>query len=338
VFLALISSGCAQKIQLKAIKSAQISDGAIKDIAVLPFSNDTLSQSAKIDSALSNVTINGVKYFNVVDRVNLEKIMAEKKLNDSGLVDLIHNDSNIGLKEIRTIVTGEVALNDVKQSNYLEERTDYQTCLETVTDKKGNSICNKYRTYNMACVANLYSLGTNVKFIKVADSKVIFSRSFSQNSKATHCADDNNVLPSKESVNANLATQIADNLITIVAPSYVYFTVTLLDDEDVDFTREQSKTLKTALELLKNERTEKSNEILKRLNSALENKSYVVLYDLGVTEEALGNVYEAYEFYNKAENIALDKNEVIKELSIAISRVKQNITEFEKANKQLSSK
>jgi len=337
IFIALLCSGCAQKIQLKAMKSAEISDGAIKDIAVLSFAKDTISQSIKIDSALQNFSINGKKYFNVVDRIHLEKIMAEKKLNDSGLVDLIHNDSNGGLKEIRTILTGEVALNSLQQSNYLEERTDYETCLVTLSDKNGNKYCQKYRKYNMACVANLYSVTTNVKFIKVADSKIIFSRSFSKNSHVTHCADDNNVLPSKEAVNTNLASEIAENLISIVAPSYVYFTVTLLDDEDIDFTREQSKTFKTALELLKNERIEKANEILKQLNSVLENKSYVVLYNLGVSEEALGSVYEAYEIYKKAENISIQKDEVIEELSTAIRRVKQNIAEFEKANRQLRS-
>ncbi len=338
IFIGLVAGGCAQKIQLKAIKSAQISDGAIKNIAVLPFTNDTVSQSIKIDSALSNATINGEKYFNLIDRVNLEKIMAEKKLNDSGLVDLIHNNPNIGLQEIKTIVTGEVALNDVQQSTYLEERIDNQTCIEMVTQKDGVSYCKTYRKYNMACIANLYSLTTNVKFIKVADSKILFTRSFSKNSKATHCADDNNVLPLKEAVNTNLASEIADNLIKIVAPSYVYFTVTLLDDEDIDFTREQSKTLKTAMELLKHERVEKANEILKRLNNSLENKSYVVLYNLGVSEEALGNIYEAYELYKKADTIALNQNKVIEELSVALGRVKQNINEFEKVNKQLAFK
>ena len=150
VLLVIISTGCAQKVQIKALKSAEISDGAIKNIAVLPFNNDTVSQSIKIDSALSSVTINGEKYFNVIDRVNLEKIMAEKKLNDSGLVDLIHNNPTIGLQEIKTIVTGEIALNDVQQSNYLEERTDYQTCIEMVTQKDGKSYCKAYRKYNMA--------------------------------------------------------------------------------------------------------------------------------------------------------------------------------------------
>lgn len=338
IFIGIVAGGCAQKIQLKAIKSAQISDGAIKNIAVLPFTNDTVSQSIKIDSALSNATINGEKYFNLIDRVNLEKIMAEKKLNDSGLVDLIHNNPNIGLQEIKTIVTGEVALNDVQQSTYLEERIDNQTCIEMVTQKDGVSYCKTYRKYNMACIANLYSLTTNVKFIKVTDSKILFTRSFSKNSKATHCADDNNVLPLKEAVNTNLASEIADNLIKIVAPSYVYFTVTLLDDEDIDFTREQSKTLKTAMELLKHERVEKANEILKRLNNSLENKSYVVLYNLGVSEEALGNIYEAYELYKKADTIALNQNKVIEELSVALGRVKQNINEFEKVNKQLAFK
>jgi curli biogenesis system outer membrane secretion channel CsgG len=197
ILLVFLNSGCAQKIQVKAIKSGQISDSAIKDIAVLPFSNDQVSLAIKIDSAFSDLTIKGEKYFNVIDRVNLEKIIAEKKLNDSGLVDLIHNDANTGIKEIRTLVVGEVTLDEMKRTNYLEERTDYESCQETIKDNKGNSVCQKYRVYHMACVANQYSLNANVKFIKVADSKVIFARSFSQNSKLTHCADDNKILPSK---------------------------------------------------------------------------------------------------------------------------------------------
>ncbi len=329
------STGCAQKVQVKAIKSAEIYDGAIKNIAVLPFLNDTISQSAKIDSVLENHTIDGEKYFNVIDRVHLEKIIAEKKLNDSGLVDLINNDGSSGLKEIQTLVTGEIALNDLQHSTYLEERIDYDTCIEKATDKKGNSYCKNYRKYNMVCVANLYSLTTNLKFIKVADSKIIFAKSFSKNSKETHCADDNKVLPSKESVNTKLASEIANNLITIIAPSYVYFSVTILDDEDVDFEKDQSKQFKVALELIKNDRISKANEILKGLSNSLQNKSYTILYDLALTEEALGNIYQAYELYTNAENIALKNGEVIEEISMALKRVQQNIKEYEQAQKQI---
>ncbi len=332
-----LGAGCAQKVQVKAIKSAEVSDSSIKNIAVLPFENDLVSQSSAIDSALENHTLNGKKYFNVIDRKNLEKIIAEKKLNDSGLVELINNDGSMGLKEIETLVTGEVAHNSVSPSYYFEERTDYSQCVKNEVNSKGKTVCKEYKKYTVKCVSNLYVLTTNVKFIKVADSGVIFAKSFTENSKFSHCSDDSKILPVKEVVNTELASKIAKDLIKIVAPSYLYFSVTILDDEDIDFEKEQSKQLEVAIELIKKDRVEKANEMLKGLNNSLSSRSYTVLYDLAVTEEVLGNIYKANDLYREAENIALQRGEVIDEISYAIKRVAQNISEFEKAQKQINS-
>jgi hypothetical protein len=51
-------SGCAQKVQIKAIKASAVSDASIKDIAVAPFDKDDVSQGEQINSALSNVVVN----------------------------------------------------------------------------------------------------------------------------------------------------------------------------------------------------------------------------------------------------------------------------------------
>lgn len=338
VALGLSFGGCAQKTQIRAIKAAEVNDPSIKDIAVAPFSNDNVSQSVQIDSALSNVTIKGERYFNVSDRVNLEKIMNEKKLNDSGLVDLIHKGSNTGLQQIRTLVTGSIGVDDVAMSNYLEGRTDYNTCVATTTDKKGNTYCTKYREYNVNCQKNTYTLTSNVKFIRVNDSKTIFAKAFTKNSSLSHCEDDSKVLLNKKDANTQQAGHIADELVKLVAPSYVYYTVTLLDDEDIKYTSEQSKQLKMALELIKNERTDKANEVLKSLNNTLGGQSYTTAYDLAVTEEALGNLYAAYELYQKAESLSLAKGKVIEEIAFAMTRAKDSIEQFEKANKQMAGK
>lgn len=338
IFNAIIFSftGCAQKVQVKAIQAGAVSDPAIKDIAVVPFENDNVSQGEQINSALSKVVIGEKPFFNVLDKKNLKTIMEEKKLNDSGLVDLIHQDkASTGLKEIRTLVTGEVTVDDLSISNYKSERTDYNSCIESAV-KDGKSFCVKYRKYTIDCVSNLYSLSTNVKFIRVADSKEIFSNTFSRNQKQSKCLDQSNVLPSKREVNTKQAKDIANEIAKVVAPSYFTFFVDILDDEDVKFTSEQSKQLEVAIEILKANRFEKAKELFISLNNIV--SSSTVKYNLGVTFEALGELYEAKELYKEAEDISLRKGKVLKEINESIFRVAKNIEEYEKAHKQIEEK
>jgi len=334
LFIIVFMTSCAQKIEIQALKSAKVSDDSIKQIGIMAFESDDIEQSNQLNSVLSKLLINGQKYFNVIDRANIQKIMEEKKLNDSGLVDLISKDGSSGLQEIRTLVVGKVALNDMTNIRYFETRTDHGKCVESYT-KDGKSYCSKYKTYNIICETNNYSVNTNVKFIRVKDAKTIFGNSYSKEAKYSHCKDDSNILPSKKEANTRLAGEIAKEIAKDVAPYYVSFSVTLLDDEDVKFTKEQSKKLRTALELIKAKRNDKANEILKILNDELMSQSYVVLYDLALTEEALGNIENANNLYIKAEQIAIAQNEVVKEISETVVRSKNNLIEFTIAKEQM---
>jgi len=298
------------------------------------FKNDDIAQASQVDSAISNVEIKGKKYFNLVDRENINKVLAEKKLNDSGLVNLIKDNTSDGLSQIETLVTGKVNVSDMSTSKFQEGRTDYSTCVQSYT-RKGKRYCSKYRTYNVDCQANTYNVKTKVKLIKISDASTTFADTYEASTKFKHCTDDSVVLPSKKEANSELAKIIAHKLVVDIAPSYVYFTVTLLDDADVDMNKKQEKLLDNALKMIKHKRIEKANEMLTKLNKQLNSSSYVVLYDLAVTEESLGNVEKAYKLLKKAEDLALETEGVVDEIAIAMKRVKKNIAEKNKANKQL---
>ena len=261
--------------------------------------------------------------------------MSEKKLNDSGLVNLINKERDSGLEQMQTLVTGKVIVNDSARSSYREERTDYNTCVESKTNKKGKSYCVRYRKYHVSCVGNTYSVTSNVKFIRVSDAKTIFSGTYPATTKIGHCDDDNIVLPTKNEQNALLAGQISQDILKDIAPSYVSFVVTILDSEDVSYTSAQSTKLKMAIELIKNKRLDKANEVLTSLNNELQGQSCTALYNLAITEESLGNVENAYNLYVKAENISIGKGKVIEEISASVLRSKSNLAELEKAKNQL---
>jgi len=149
-----------------------------------------------------------------------------------------------------------------------------------------------------------------------------------------HCVDDSSVLLSKKDVNTKHAKEIAEDLAKLVAPSYVDYVVQLFDDEDIKYTSEQSKRLKLALELIKNQRHETANDILDNLNSELKELSITTLYNFAVTSEILGDLSKAYKLYQKADSVALQNGKVLEDISLGLKRVKNSIEELEKANKQ----
>jgi hypothetical protein len=322
--------GCSQKIQIKAIKSAKVNDSFIKNIGVSSFKNDYISQASQIDSAISNVIIDGKKYFNLIDRKYIYQVISEKKLNDSGLVDLINDNNSEGLSQMEVLLVGEVNLDTVSSSKFVEERTDYTTCKKQYTNK-GKTYCIQYRNYNISCKANLYNVKTKIKLIKISNATTIFANTYDETITYKHCLDDKNILPNKKKVNSDLAQKIANRVIKDIAPYYVYFEVSLLDDIDIQLKDKEAKLFDNALTLIrKHKRIRKANEILTKLNNRLKGRSYVTLYNLSITEESLGNLDKAYNLIKKAENIALKKDKIIKEIIIAIKRIENSIEERKK--------
>ena len=337
VYILTISTlfiACSSKINVKAIKASKINDNSVRNITVTNFQNDTIYQSEQIDSALGNVIIDGKKYFTLIDRKNINIILKEKELNDSGLVDFVNQNQEEGLKEVKSILTGKVILNDLSSSSYYENRTNYNKCIKSY-HKNGKKYCSKYFKYTVSCKANLYSVKTKIKILKVSNSKIIFTNTYLKSKKYTHCMDDKNILPSKNKINTKLANLISSDIIHDIAPSYINFKVKLLDSIDIDITSNQKNKFKIAIKMIELNRIKKANKILKDLNTQLNSKSVVILYDLAITYESLGNLNIAYNLLKRAEDIAISKSNVIEEISIAIKRIETNIKEKHKAKEQM---
>ncbi len=330
-----IITGCAQKTTIKAVKAAKISDKSIKNIGVMKFNSDYIAQSSQIDSEIANVKFDNKNYFNLVDRKNLEKVLKEKRLNDSGLVKLIKRNRSKGLAQIETLVTGKVNVDDVAKSTYYEQRTDYNRCIQSKKDKKGNYYCIKYRTYSVRCKANTYSVNSKIKVIRVSDAKTLFTNNYSQSKKLKKCSDQSTVLPTRRDQNTKLAANIAKQFIIDIAPSYIYFTAELMDDPDIEYTKKNEAYLKSALALIKNKRIKRANKLLKSLVKDTKNRSYVALYNLAVTEESLGNVKTALALYKRAEDITLSIGEIEENIAFGINRAEKNLIELEKTKKQI---
>ncbi len=336
IVVLVLFAGCAQKTNVRALKAGKVNDTSVKSIAVLEFKNDSIGQSDIIATKLSNYKLDSKNYFKVANRTNIKAVLNEKKLNDSGLVD-IDEGSSKGLSRVKTLMTGRVL--DVGSSRNVHYKTiDTNRCAEYSKDKKGRQYCKRYYTRQIYCETRNYTVQTNIKIIKVATSRILYTKNYNASDKKSKCQNESKVLPSIYQMAPKLSDNIASQIVADIAPSYKNFDVKLLDDPDTNYSSGSETLLKTSLKLIEKNRMSEAANILQKLNRNTGHSSYVALYNHGVAQEATGKLDHALKLFKQANAQALKKGEVIDDISLAIKRVSANIIEKQKANKQIKGK
>jgi len=323
MFFILLFSACVQKVGFKVLEPAQIDRMAtLKKIAVSEFTNDRVGLSGKIESKLSNFYIDKQQFFTVVSRSDFSKIIAEQKLQNSGLV----NDTNIvkvgELIGAQAIISGNVGSATKQDSYYYEERL-----------RCANSKCSKLETYPVRCMKRVVGLSAELKVVDVSKGDIVYAQNLSQNESFRHCADDSRAIPSKGMVAQNLADKIADAFTYKLTPHYKQLNVTLLEDPDLDYSDAQEKLLKNSLIYIKQGRYDKAEKLLGQLVDSTNEKSYVPFYNLGVIKEAQGKYVEAKEYYADADNLMIDP---VEEINRAVVRINSLIIKHKKTMEQLN--
>ena len=89
VFFAVsLMSGCAQKIRIKALTPAEVGEMASKKkIAISKFKGDNIGLSGKIESKIAKHKLDKKRYFTVLNRKDISKVISEQKLQSSELMD-----------------------------------------------------------------------------------------------------------------------------------------------------------------------------------------------------------------------------------------------------------
>ncbi|WP_297483700.1 CsgG/HfaB family protein [Sulfurimonas sp.] len=322
-FTLLLFSGCAQKVGFEVLEPAQIDRMAtVKKIAVSNFAHDRVGLSRKIEAKLSSFQIDGKNFFTVVSRNDLNKIIAEQKLQNSGLV----NDENIvkigQLIGAEAIISGNVSPATKQDTYFYEERV-----------RCADSKCKSLVTYPVRCMKRVVGLSAELRVVDIAKGDIIYAQNLSKEESFKHCADDSRTLPSKSMAAQDLAERIADDFTYKLTPHYRHLNVVLLDDPDLDYTDMQERLLKNALKYIEQGRYDKAEKLLMRLIDSTGSKSYVPFYDLGVIKEAQGKYKEAKEYYGDADNLMI---EPVDEISAAVLRINSLIAKRKKTMEQLN--
>ena len=103
-------SGCAQKVRIKALDPAEGGEMATKKkVAISGFKNDKHGLSGKIESEIAKHKLDKKRYFTVVSRKDLNKVMAEQKLQSSVSIEEAIATQVGKLLGAQAVTNGEIA-------------------------------------------------------------------------------------------------------------------------------------------------------------------------------------------------------------------------------------
>ncbi len=324
VSVAIFVSGCAQKVTVKALEPAEINGAAnAKNIAVTPFHSDYVNLADKIEASISNQRIDGKPYFSVINRTDLNKIVQEQKVQNSGLIDTSTAVEVGNLLGAQAIISGSVDVPTMHDDNYYVERTK---CSGKGEERK----CWKVR---VACQQRTIGLSAQIRMIDVSTAGIIYADNVRRQKQWNHCADDTRTLPSKHSGSQYLANTIANEFAYKLTPHYRNISVVLLEEPDMEYSDQQEKLLENALLYIEQTRYDKAEQLLRRLMESTTSQSYVPFYNIGVIYEVRRNFSEAQHYYKAADELTI---EPVEEINVAVNRIQHLIEKEKIAQEQIA--
>jgi curli biogenesis system outer membrane secretion channel CsgG len=339
--VSILATGCAQKVRIKALNPAEVGEMASKKkVAISNFKNDTVGLSGKIESQISKQKLDKKRYFTVLSRKDMSKVIAEQKLQSSELMDEATSAKVGKMIGAQAIINGEIASANAESSSYMEDKKE---CLKYSKDG-----CLRYRFYKVKCNTTQATVAANINIVNVETGAIIYGDTLSKNYSADSCkagktnlgflvldTGSKQILSKRQALN-KLASDIASEFVYKLTPNYIYFSVGLIESIELDnATDAQNKSFENALAFIKDARYDRAKKILQKLMDDLDGKSYAVAYVYGVVYEATGNLDKAKELYTIADELTV---EPVPEINLAMTRIDDSIEKRDEARKQMNAK
>jgi len=321
----IMMTGCAQKVSIKALEPADVGEMASKKkVSITEFKSDRVGLSSKIEAGIAKHRLDGQRYFTVLSRTDLDKVMHEQKLQSSSLMDE-RTATKVGqLIGAQALINGDV-ISSAKEDSYREAR---EKCLKY---DKDSSECVQYKHYTVTCSTTQAVLSASINIVDIENGRLVYADTSSKTYNGDSCKDGTN--KSKEQALQILSDQIANEFVYKLTPHYVTFQVELLDSIEFEVTDTQQLTFENALEFVKAGRVDKAEKMMSLINDELNGQSYVVAYDLGVIKEASSEFDDAKKLYAMAD--ALTQTPV-DEINAAVVRIDTLIVKRDKARAQMN--
>lgn len=325
LFFVLALSACAPPaVRTQALMPAKSMEASrLRQVAVLPF--DGLGGreiAAEVEGAVAGITIDERQYFSVIDRVTLDKVLAEHKLQLSGAIDPATATQIGKLVGAKGIYTGNITVAKSEDHPYEEKRTG---CAQY--DQKGK--CIEPRTYTVPCTKRTAAFSFTPKLIDVETGKVVYANNITGYATASACKADigyEKPLPSGSDLIGTAKDSAMETFRKDIAPSYVTFNIKLMDSTEGIKSKGGQKKFEAGLEYAKAQRFDRACELWEEARE-FSPDSPSILYNLGVCVEIKGELEQALELYKKADR-QLSKPDY--RITEALARIKKAMEDRQK--------
>lgn len=318
----LLISGCAQKATVYAIQPAEVDRMAsTKKVAVGAFSHDAVGLSKKIEVGLAGKKVDGKSYFTTISRSDINKVIEEQRLQNSGLFDESSSVKMGKLLGAQALISGDISSASMSDKSFYEKRTK-------CSDEK----CKETYKYSVRCTRRDMAIVAQIKIVDIQKGDIIYAETLSRDGAWKHCSDDTNVLPSKSYGLNMLADEISGSFVQKLVPYYATYRVLLLDEPDIEYSDKQEDELKYALEYIQHKRYDRAEELLSKLLESTSDKSYVAAYNLAIVKEVQGDLASAKQLCELADSLTIKPVEAV---DIAILRINQSISSHIQAQIQM---
>ncbi len=218
--------------------------------------------------------------FTLIERSRLAQVLQEQRLAQSGVVDEAQAAQVGKVLGVDAIVVGTVSFTLTDQP--LQEERTY-------TENR-----RQYTRY-VNCLQREGLMKVHARVVSAASGQVLGSVDRPLPIKLKHCADDQGVLPTQQSVAEASSHDLADAIANYVAPHFELreFELEKIRSKQFEGLGERAAELAEAL------RVDEAYAIYKSIHDQ-DAYSPEVLVDLAILNEVVGNWRQAKEFYDQA--------------------------------------
>ncbi|PHR73518.1 MAG: hypothetical protein COA66_03775 [Arcobacter sp.] len=334
LFLILFFTACSSKINIRSIEPSAIKSHKIKNIHIKSFKNDSINLEEEIKDQMFKLSFEGKKYFNLINNERHADILKEQVLQDSGIIQLKKENPVFTFQEAQSILWGKILKKEIDENTYYKEKTNYNKCVQYLKNKKGERYCSQYYEYEISCLEKKYLLLVQIEIAEVINAQTLYLGNFSATHSTTKCSNNPYGQASNRKVFSKLKKQVVSDFMKIIAPSYSYKDFILLDSPYIKYSSKEEDLLEEALSLIKNKQIKEANILLNELVLSTKSKSYIALYNLALSYEALNELERSLAYYLKAKELMFNEDNK-EELSSSLKRIKESIKNKTLANKQL---
>lgn len=218
--------------------------------------------------------------YEIIERTQLEKIIEEQALGQSGLMDENQVIAMGKLLNAQALVVGDVS--------YFHQDKDYTTTREKKKDGKKIQV-------KVNCKKREVKVGVRLKVISAETGAILASTEADESTSRSQCEDSYGSLPTVNELVDEQLKKLSEKLANYIAPEYIKQDYELEKIKNNQFKDNAEKAAKLAEDL-------KIDEAYVIYKTIYDQDAYnpEVMYNLGILHEVVGNFQKSKEFYTSA--------------------------------------